>query len=139
MSSSTEDVSPIVFGDLRPKLDCEYAVDMIPSSSGEAILGAGSHSSQQLDLIPLRQDQSMSRDFDRESVIRLSGVHGGEIVRSIYLNHDAGAIYTAGEDGNICAWRASSDAGASTVETEKPKKKKKRDSVSDAFGRFKPY
>lgn len=36
----------VVFGDLRPKLDCEYVVDVIPcnSSNGvEAIVGAGSH------------------------------------------------------------------------------------------------
>ena len=41
---------PRNFGDLRPLLDCEYIVDVIPSSSGgggvggvEAIIGAGSH------------------------------------------------------------------------------------------------
>ena len=35
---------PTVFGDLRPKLDCEYIVDVIPSASGnEAIIAAGSH------------------------------------------------------------------------------------------------
>ena len=33
-----------VFGDLRPQLECEYIVDVIPIlNSGETILGAGSH------------------------------------------------------------------------------------------------
>lgn len=42
---STNEPPPTVFGDLRPKLDCEYVVEAIPSSSGgvEAIIGAGSH------------------------------------------------------------------------------------------------
>ena len=44
---STDEPSPTVFGDLRPKLDCEYIVDVIPSTSSssgvEAIVGAGSH------------------------------------------------------------------------------------------------
>ena len=36
--------APRVFGDLRPQLECEYIVDVIPSlDSGETILGAGSH------------------------------------------------------------------------------------------------
>lgn len=44
-ADSTEEPSPTAFGDLRPKLDCEYIVDVIHSGSGgvEAIVGAGSH------------------------------------------------------------------------------------------------
>ena len=35
---------PTIFGDLRPALDCEYIVDVIPSAGGiEAIIAAGSH------------------------------------------------------------------------------------------------
>ena len=42
---STTEPPPTLFGDLRPKLDCEYVVEAIPSGSGgvEAIMGAGSH------------------------------------------------------------------------------------------------
>lgn len=34
-----------VFGDLRPGLECEYVVDVIPRCAGveEAVVGAGSH------------------------------------------------------------------------------------------------
>ena len=42
-SDAAEEPSPTVFGDLRPKLDCEYVVDVIPSGGAEAIVGAGSH------------------------------------------------------------------------------------------------
>lgn len=45
-STDESSPAPIVFGDLRPKLDCEYVVDVIPSGSSDgvdAIIGAGSH------------------------------------------------------------------------------------------------
>ena len=47
---STDEPSPTVFGDLRPKLDSEYVVDVIPPGSGgvEAIVGVGSHRSASL-------------------------------------------------------------------------------------------
>ena len=38
------DVPPQLFGDLRPQLECDYVVDVIPSiDAGKMILGAGSH------------------------------------------------------------------------------------------------
>ena len=44
VDDSATEVSPQVFGDLRPQLECEYIVDVIPSiDRGETILGAGSH------------------------------------------------------------------------------------------------
>ena len=42
-NDATDEPSPTVFGNLRPKLDCEYVVDVIPSGGAEAIVGAGSH------------------------------------------------------------------------------------------------
>ena len=42
-SDAADEPSPTVFRDLRPKLDCEYVVDVIPSGGAEAIVGAGSH------------------------------------------------------------------------------------------------
>ena len=35
--------SAIAYGDLRPVLNCEYIVDVIPLNDNEAIIGAGSH------------------------------------------------------------------------------------------------
>ena len=103
MDDSAADVPPQLFGDLRPQLECEYIVDVIPSiDAGEMILGAGSHrqveylclrgkieyssiaSKQHLDLIPLRFADQWA--FDTDNTLRLPGAHGGEIVRSISFN-----------------------------------------------------
>ena len=44
VDDSATGTRPQGFGDLRPQLECEYIVDVIPSfDSGETILGAGSH------------------------------------------------------------------------------------------------
>ena len=44
VDDSAADVPPQQFGDLRPQLECEYIVDVIPSiDAGEIIFGAGSH------------------------------------------------------------------------------------------------
>ncbi|CAF9941684.1 MAG: hypothetical protein ALECFALPRED_009264 [Alectoria fallacina] len=142
---SADEPSPTVFGNLRPKLDCEYIFDVILSGSGGvgAIVGAGSHSKQHLDLIPLRKASDWS--FDPSQTIRLSGAHGEEIVRSIHVNHEDGTIFTAGEDGLVKAWRTSTGTGEEQeqIEVGRPsKKKKKKRSVVDGgneSGRFKPY
>ncbi|KAL2056679.1 hypothetical protein ABVK25_003073 [Lepraria finkii] len=142
------DMIPQVFGNLRPKLECEYVVDIIPHfGSGEAILGAGSHSKHHLDLIPLQYADNWS--FDQNITIRLPDAHGEEIVRSMLINHDAQTIFTAGEGGLIRAWRTSAENGQehmqeaeTTTETEKSKKKRrKKDHAAgdEAKGRFKPY
>ena len=108
-------------------------------------MGAGSHSKQQLDLVALRPDGT-SWKFDLDSTVRLPGAHGEEIVRSMFFDHPVNAIFTAGEDGEIKAWRIGSDDGSSEarpdgIEVQGLKKKKKRDSVGNAGGkgRFKPY
>lgn len=140
---STEEPSPMVFGDLRPKLDCEYVVDVIPSGCGgvEAIVGVGSHSKQHLDLVPLRLTNDWS--LNSSQTIRLSGAHGEDIVRSMHVNNEDGAIYTAGEDGLVKAWRTSTGGGEEQeqAEAERPRKKKKKSIVDggNESGRFKPY
>ena len=144
--NDSEDRLPNTFGDLRSRLECEYVVDVIPSlGHGEAIIAAGSHSKQQLDIIALRHTGT-EWTFDPSNLIRLRGAHGDEIVRSTYFNHGTNSIFTAGEDGKIKAWRtAGSDDSGETqmeeLEVERPKKKKKRDSIdnADRKGRFKPY
>ncbi|MCJ1459316.1 hypothetical protein MMC28_009693 [Mycoblastus sanguinarius] len=136
--------SPTVFGNLRPQLDCEYVVDVIPSSSGlEAIMGAGSHSKKNLDLIPLRLMDRWS--LDPSQAIRLPGAHGDEVVRSMCFNHEAQAIFTAGEDGLIKAWRTPAAQHEQDQDQqsdfERPKKKKKKD-IEKGEGeksRFRPY
>ena len=142
----TDDLQPTAFGDLRPRLECEYVVDVVPlNSEGEAVVGAGSHGKQQLDLVPFRH-VGTSWEFDLGNTIRLPGAHGEEVVRSMFLDHDANAIFTAGEDGNIKAWRTNTDLKGNGMqmegrEIEKPRKKKKKGSTDNVDGnvRFRPY
>lgn len=56
-----------------------------------------------------------------------------------------GAVFTAGEDGRVKAWRTSTDRGGDEedgrAEAERPLKRKKK-SVADGgseSGRFRPY
>lgn len=142
-SSTDESPSPTGFGDLRPKLDCEYVVDVIPSGGVGvgAIIGAGSRSKQHLDLIPLRLNKDWS--FDVSEAIRLSGAHGEETVRSIHVSDEDGTIFSAGEDGLVKAWRTSAggEGGEEQAETERPRKKKRKSTAGggNESGRFRPY
>lgn len=43
--------------------------------------------------------------LDRENSVGLPGAHGEEIVRSFCFFDEAHVVYTAGEDGNVKAWR----------------------------------
>ena len=103
------EMPPTVFGDVRPQLKCEYVVDLL-STSGQAVLGAGTHrydamaqvcscvsclmlvSEQQLDIVPL--NFQMQWAFDEDNAIRLAGAHGQEIVRSLCINDNVGAQKT---------------------------------------------
>lgn len=40
--NASPETPPTVFGDVRPQLKCQYVVDLI-STSGQAVLGAGTH------------------------------------------------------------------------------------------------
>ena len=134
------------FGDLRPRLECEYVVDVLPSLGDDsAIVGAGWHSKQQLDIVALRRTGT-EWEFDPHDIIRLGGAHGEAIIRSMYLDRDANSILTAGEDGDIKVWRTSGedefDATRTTeIKSGLSKKMNRRDSISNAErkGRFKPY
>ena len=94
-------IPPLVFGDLRPKANCQYVVDILTSSEG-TLVGAGSHrfvyntthsvfqyahqasSEHRLDLIPL--DAKSQWAFNEGETIRLAGAHGEDIVRSICVD-----------------------------------------------------
>lgn len=137
------ELPPHVFGDLRPLFECEYVVDVIPlAGNGQMILGTGSHSKRQIDLIPFSYGATWS--FDESNVVRLLGAHEEEIVRSMYIDEASQAIFTAGEDGLIKAWRTSNESNedglrGEGVEKPEKKKKKKRAKGEDERGRFKPY
>ena len=81
--SSNNEPYPIVFGDMRARVDCEYVVD-IATSSGSVSIAAGSHSTSTLDLIPLHHTVGWELDMSR--TVRLLKAHDDEIVRTIYID-----------------------------------------------------
>ncbi|KAL9598202.1 MAG: hypothetical protein Q9179_003994 [Wetmoreana sp. 5 TL-2023] len=128
------------FGDLRPQLHCDYVVDLVNSFSTRPLMGAGSHSCQNLDIVPLHRQSGWTLDVSNTT--RLPGAHGDDIVRSICFGDDEKTIFTAGEDGLIKAWRASAEDGTAT-ETKDPgkidRKRKKHKSIDSCEGvRFNP-
>ncbi|MCJ1391859.1 hypothetical protein MMC18_004726 [Xylographa bjoerkii] len=132
--SSNVEPDPIVFGDMRPRLSCEYIVDVV-ASSGDAMIAAGSHSTSTLDLIPLKYTAGWEMDMSR--TVRFSGAHDDEIVRTVYIDSQSSTIYTGGEDGTINAWRPD-EAADSSAHFGPTRTKRKRDSVADG-NRRKPY
>jgi len=132
--SPNDGPEPTVFGDMRPRLSCEYVVD-VATTSGGVILAAGSHSTSTLDLIPL--NHAVAWEVDLSRTVRLSGAHGDEIVRTVYIDSQSSTIYTGGEDGAVKAWRPD-EAADSSAHFGPTRTKRKRDGVADE-NRHKPY
>ncbi|KAF5020921.1 hypothetical protein F66182_7073 [Fusarium sp. NRRL 66182] len=95
------------FGDMRSALGCQYVADITPKMDGSgAILGAGAQDKQAFELVFLAKNPSgQGWSLDRENSVGLPGAHGDEIVRSFCFFDEQHAVYTAGEDGNVKAWR----------------------------------
>ncbi|MCJ1321987.1 hypothetical protein MMC15_007332 [Xylographa vitiligo] len=132
--SSNNEPYPIVFGDMRARVDCEYVVD-IATSSGSVSIAAGSHSTSTLDLIPLHHTVGWELDMSR--TVRLLKAHDDEIVRTIYIDGQSSTIYTGGEDGVVKVWRPD-EAANSSAHIGPTRTKRKRDSVADG-NRRRPY
>lgn len=139
-SDDDSDTPPRAFGDLRPHLGCEYVVDLVLTRDRTAIIGAGSHSNGNLNLVPLRFTSEWILEQDQS--IQLLGAHGEDVVRSICFDHSETTIFTGGEDGLIKAWRTPEVMEASKFDSEdsrdarRPKKKSAGESDK---ARFKPY
>ncbi|KAF4980703.1 hypothetical protein FZEAL_3371 [Fusarium zealandicum] len=95
------------FGDMRSVLECQYVADVTPKMDGSgAILGAGSQDRQAFELVFLAKNPNgQGWALDRANSVGLPGAHGEEIVRSFCFFDEEHVVYTAGEDGNIKAWR----------------------------------
>lgn len=53
----------------------------------------------------VHMSKSPSWGFSAESSVGLPGAHGSEIVRSFRFFDQEQVVFTAGEDGQIIAWR----------------------------------
>ncbi|KAF4985556.1 hypothetical protein FDECE_16475 [Fusarium decemcellulare] len=98
------------FGDMRSVLGCQYVADITPKMDGTgAILGAGAQDKQAFELVFLAKNPNGEGwALDRDNSVGLPGAHGEEIVRSFCFFDEEHVVYTAGEDGNVKAWRPGS-------------------------------
>lgn len=95
-----EETKDVVLGDIRPKANCEYVVD-VQAVSGQALVIVGSHrqvsqasfrhasahstsSQQRTDIIPL--DPTRAWDLNNNEAVQLVGAHGEEIVRTVHID-----------------------------------------------------
>ncbi|KAJ5624925.1 hypothetical protein N7510_001234 [Penicillium lagena] len=128
----TQEPEPVHFGDVRQPLGCEYIAQLCIGSQGPYI-AAGNKADQRLDLIPLVSDPTWR--FDQDSLWRLPGAHGEEVVRSVYLDEQSQSVFTCGEDGFVRVWKPADEdaqAPAEAAKSARPKEKRPKD-------RFKPY
>ncbi|GKT43162.1 putative white-brown complex 30 [Colletotrichum spaethianum] len=94
------------FGDARETLGCQYIANVTTKVDGSgAIVGAGSQDRQLFELVHLSRTADGGWGFDRANSVGLPGGHGEEIVRSFCFYDDEQVVFTAGEDGNVKAWR----------------------------------
>ncbi|KAI9837070.1 MAG: hypothetical protein M1819_000719 [Sarea resinae] len=137
---SVEEPQPIRFGDVRDIWSCQYAVNVLSSSSGP-VVGVGNTSERRIDLIPLKLDGEWQSEIG--GALRLPGGHGEEIVRSICIDDEAQRIYTGGEDGKVRIWTSAQCLQA--IPTNEPgagadaKKSKRKKESKGKEGRYKPY
>ncbi|GJN75956.1 hypothetical protein PLICBS_010067 [Purpureocillium lilacinum] len=105
------------FGDLRKALAGEddvpvqYVAGVTPKTDGSgAVIGAGSQDKQHFELVFMARDPTRGQEWvlDRANGVGLPGAHGEEIVRSFCFFDEEQLVFTAGEDGNIKAWRPGS-------------------------------
>ncbi|KAF0326637.1 putative WD repeat-containing protein [Colletotrichum sp. SAR11_59] len=96
------------FGDARETLGCQYIANVTTKVDGSgAIVGVGALERQVFELVHLSRTNEGSWGFDKANSVGLPGGHGDEIVRSFCFYDDEQVVFTAGEDGNIKAWRPS--------------------------------
>ncbi|UNI23141.1 hypothetical protein JDV02_008977 [Purpureocillium takamizusanense] len=111
------------FGDLREALvaagggddgvvpvPVQYVAGVTPKTDGSgAVIGAGSQDKQHFELVFMARDPARQQwVLDRANGVGLPGAHGEEIVRSFCFFDEEQLVFTAGEDGNIKAWRPGS-------------------------------
>ncbi|ROW10791.1 hypothetical protein VPNG_05379 [Cytospora leucostoma] len=93
-------------GDIREALKCQYVAN-VASKLGDngAVIGAGTQDQQLFQLIHM--SKSPGWGFRAETSVGLPGAHGSELVRSFCFVDQEQVVFTAGEDGQIIAWRPS--------------------------------
>ncbi|KAH8813285.1 WD repeat-containing protein-like protein 89 [Xylogone sp. PMI_703] len=98
-----EEKPPQDFGDIRERIGGEYVANVIKRGAGIAAMGIGIHSREEFDLVQFKNSPPWT--VVQESKVTLRGAHGSEIVRSFCFLDQHQLVLTAGEDGQVKAWR----------------------------------
>ncbi|KAK3111408.1 hypothetical protein LTR53_013387 [Teratosphaeriaceae sp. CCFEE 6253] len=96
----TAPAAAVDFGDVRPTLDCAYAVGLRRQPDGQPVVACGDHEKRTLSLVQLTGGPE-PWGFGR--ALGLPGAHGGKVVRDVLLVE--GGAYSCGEDGQVRVWR----------------------------------
>ncbi|KAL6944484.1 hypothetical protein ACO0RG_001221 [Hanseniaspora osmophila] len=89
-SDELNEEKPLDFGDLREPLNCEYVVNVYPG-----FVATGKNSKSSLKIWSLQNEQINTK----QPIVELANVHGGEIIRDVFVQDDL--VYTCGEDGQV--------------------------------------
>jgi len=117
---------PQHFGDVRPKLKCDYVAGVATTPTGAAIL-VGRHSEPDAYLMPLTPAL-----IDTSSKIKLVNGHGDNLVRCICIGD---FVVTGGEDNHIRAWKWDGEI----VEQKAHKIGRRKSRSEDKAVRYQPY
>ncbi|KAK3109460.1 hypothetical protein LTR53_017270 [Teratosphaeriaceae sp. CCFEE 6253] len=96
----TAPAAAVDFGDVRPRLDCAYAVGLRRQPDGRPVVACGDHEKRTLAIVQLTGG---AEPWGFGQALRLPGAHGGEVVRDVLLVE--GGAYSCGEDGRVRVWR----------------------------------
>ncbi len=129
-----EVITPIEFGDLRPLLNCDYTIDLIPN-----YIAIGNNNNDNNNnncrLVSFETNETNNETIETNKTISLIGGHGEEVIRSIYKNKNGKEIFTGGEDGIVKIWNIDNE-----VKHKHKNKNKKNKSKKSGHGvRYKPY
>lgn len=94
-----EPAPAIDLGDVRPQLDCMYAISLLRQSDGSHVIACGHNEKETLSLIQLTGPSSYG--FGQK--VELPGAHGEEVVRDVLLS--GRLVYSCGEDGHVRVWQ----------------------------------
>jgi WD40 repeat protein len=129
----TAQAPPFVLGDVRETLGCEYVVNILHDGS-KPIITAGNHSEQWLDLINLNNDADQASDrrnwgwrADNDNRTRLTGGHGDELIRDVFMSNGSNVVFTCGEDGMVRQWKGQRDEDVDMGSTKSEKRRHEGD------------
>ncbi|KAK0946120.1 hypothetical protein LTR29_002434 [Friedmanniomyces endolithicus] len=90
-AEGVEPAPAVDFGDLRPKLNCMYAVGLMRQPDGQPIITCGHTGQQTLSLVQLTGPEP----WGFGQAVQLLGAHGEEVVRDVLLTEDRAYSYAA--------------------------------------------